>query len=94
MEGGFTFNLKNLLKSTPRWASISLTAWSVIYGIYMLCTANELLHLTPLVEHQINGIYGIGNLVLLSFGGHKINNIAELVDNIQQPKSDDSEKEN
>jgi hypothetical protein len=88
MKERTTFNIKNLWDKTPRWASVSLTLWSVFYGVYLMCITNDILHLAPMLEHKINGIYGIGNLLFLAVGGKKMDNLSELSesDNLPQEK--------
>lgn len=66
-----TFSLSNLFSHSPAWASVSLSIWGTAYGVYLLGITNDMYHLSPHAEHMVNGIYGMGNLILLAFGAKR-----------------------
>lgn len=61
-------SLPNLFKHTPVWATKAMTILTFMYGLNALCIAYDLYNVSTPILNKINGIYAVGNLVLLSFG--------------------------
>ncbi len=66
-----TISLPNLFSHTPKWASSVMTILSFCYLLNGGCQLYDLYKLPEPIQHKVDGIYGIGTLVLLSFGAKK-----------------------